>query len=240
MRKLRKRPKLSTSVTTRLERETTLIEQASDQKLEAERLYSNARQAVWFREAIDTLKKMAGRGERCMFCSGSESSDAEHFRPLSTFPTLALTWKNLLWACSICNRAKLNRFPLDADKLLINPVEEYVWDFFFIDKFGLLTPRWNIALDAPEPRAVSTMEVVSLDRQALQETRQSRLRNLKRQVQKELAALQRGELSKQQLKKQVRAWLGEPFQSDIADYFLNGPGKSEKPFSNLFKALKDT
>jgi len=219
--------------------ETGLIEQASDQKAEAADRYGKARQATWFQEIINALIKISGRGERCMFCSGSESSDVEHFRPKSIFPTLALTWENLLWVCTICNRAKANQFPPDLDKLLINPMQENVWDFFFIDEFGLLTPRWNLGLDNQEPRAVSTMSIVRLDRQALQETRQSRLRNLKQQVRDGIAAFKRGDLSKRQLQQRVRTWLGEPFQPDVADYFLNGPGKSEKPFSTLFETLKN-
>ncbi len=175
MRQLPPRPQLSEAVSIKLAQEMQLIRNAADPKSEAERRYRNARQVQWFQEVIEELKKMSGVGERCMFCSGNESSDVEHFRPKSIFPELAFIWENLLWACTICNRAKLNRFPLEVDKMLINPAEENVWDFFFIDEFGLLTPRWNKELNAQEPRAISTLEIVNLGRQALQQTRQRRL-----------------------------------------------------------------
>jgi hypothetical protein len=116
-------------------------------------------------------------------------------------------------------------------------VDEKVWDFFFIDEFGILTPRWNLELDEQEPRAVSTMSIVSLDRQALQQTRQSRLRNLKQQVSDSIAAFNRGDMDKKEIRRRSKEWLKEPFQPDVADYFLNGPGKSEKPFSKLFEIL---
>lgn len=173
-----------------------------------------------------------------MFCSGSESSEVEHYRPKATFPELALTWKNMLWACGICNRAKSNRFPVEAEQLLIDPLSEKVWDYFFIDEFGNLTARWSTMHDDYHPRAVSTMSIVALDRQALQEARQQRLINLKERVSDCLILLKNGDLSKTQVKKRIQQWRNEAFQPDVADYFLNGPGQQEEPFSLLFSLLR--
>jgi 5-methylcytosine-specific restriction endonuclease McrA len=74
-----------------------------------------------------------------MLCSGSESSDVEHFMPKALYPSQAMNWENYLWACGICNRLKGNQFP-EEGRHLINPLDENVWTFFFIDEFGLLTP----------------------------------------------------------------------------------------------------
>jgi uncharacterized protein (TIGR02646 family) len=173
MRQLRSRPSLEATTVRRLAKETTAITNAADSKSEAKRRYENARKARWFKSIIHALRIMSGPGERCMFCSGSESSQIEHFRPKAVFPELAMTWQNFLWACGICNLFKGDQFPPDTQPgaLLIDPIEENVWDFFFIDEFGNLTPRWRNDLDHHDPRAESTREILGLDRQALQEAR---------------------------------------------------------------------
>lgn len=33
-------------------------------------------------------------------------------------------------------------------------------------------------------------------------------------------------------------WLRQPFQPDVADYFLNGPGSSEPPFSEVLELAR--
>jgi len=238
MRQFPQRPALPRDITRKLSQETKLIVNAVDKKAEAARRYSNARQSKWFKPALKALRRLSGPGERCMFCSGSESSDVEHYRPKAIFPELALGWENLLWSCGICNGAKSNQFPTGADQVLINPLGENVWDFFFIDEFGQLTARWSIQHNDQHPRAISTMQIIKLDRQALQEARQQRLLDLQERVKDSISLFESGKISKVELKSRVGRWLKNAFQPDVADYFLNGPGREDEPFASLFTLLK--
>jgi hypothetical protein len=232
MRRFSARIALPAATLKRLGVETDGIVKATDKKAEAEKRYNNARRARWFRFVRTTLGKMAGVGERCMLCSGSESAQVEHFRPKTIFPDLAMTWENFLWSCSICNQAKGSHFPPYTERggEFINPLEENVWEFFFLDEFGNLTPRWRKELDDYDPRAFSTWNLIKLDRQALQECRQKRRIALIQRVNDSLILYKRQQLSPKDLEARKAAWLAEPFQPDVADYYLNGPGGTERPF----------
>ena len=52
-----------------------------------------------FEPVLDTLRSMSGLGWRCMYCSGSEGHQVEHWRPKSRFSLDTFTWVNLLWVC---------------------------------------------------------------------------------------------------------------------------------------------
>jgi hypothetical protein len=170
-----------------------------------------------------------------MFCSGSEAAQIEHFRPKAVFPFETFSWENLLWVCSICNQSKGNRFPPDTEsgERIVDPTSENVWDFFFIDEYGNLTPRWRTDLDGLDPRAEMTRIILDLDRDALQQSRQSRLRDLTGKVQDVLTMLANGSLTTEDARQRFEVWVKQPFQPDVADYFLRGPGRNEEPFSKL-------
>ena len=238
MRQLPKRPDLPKPLAKRLARETRAITSAVDPKAEATRRYANARATKWFRPVLHTLRTLAGTGGRCMFCSGSESSNIDHYRPQAVFPELAMLWENYLWVCGICNGSKLSRFPLAVDELLINPLEENVWEYFFLDDQGRLTARWSLSHNALHPRALSTMKLISLDRDDLQNSRWLRLIALRREANDSITLCKNNHLTKTALRKRVADWRAEPFQSDVADYFLNGPGREEEPFAELFELLE--
>jgi hypothetical protein len=36
----------------------------------------------------------------------------------------------------------------------------------------------------------------------------------------------------------LEQWKSEPFQADVADYFLAGPGKKEDPFASLLALVE--
>lgn len=242
MRRLPPRPALSNTMQNRLVAETQAISDLpnlEEQKAKAEARYHNARGTQWFSEVVTTLQTLSGTGQRCMYCSGSEASEVEHYRPKAVFPELVFTWENLLWVCGVCNRHKGNRFPPETEtgQALINPLDEDVWQFFFIDEYGNLTAQWSESDDDYHPRAVKTMEVIQLDREVLQSTRQQRLLNLSKAIRYEIAAFHRGEITVVDLQNSLDAWLHEPYQSDVANYFLLGPGKSEPPFCELFAIL---
>jgi hypothetical protein len=234
MRQLPQRGALPDTVNHHLLKETRAIANAAHPKAEAAKRYQNARQTIWFKPVIEALQKLAGPGERCMFCSGGEAFQVEHFYPKAIFPQQAMRWENFLWACAKCNQNKGDQFPLDGNEnpCLLNPLDENVWLFFYIDEYGNLTPRWDGDLDDFNPRAAMTREILALDRQALQESRQARLQDLKKRIRDSMQLFESGQLDKNALRERLAEWRQQPFQPDVADYFLNGPGSLEPPFSD--------
>lgn len=240
MRTLPERKPLAKALAEKLAAESSAIATAADPKKEAEKRYGNARKAKWFNPVVKELGRLAGPGERCMFCSGSEASDVEHYKPKAVYPLLAMTWENYLWSCTPCNRGKLNRFPPETGPggQFVNPLEENVWDFFFIDAFGLLTPRFDRQSNSPHPRAVTTRDFLSLNRDALQISRKQRLDNLKRDIERCMSLIKVGKLSKRAAREQLEIWKTESWQPDVADFFLNGPGRTQSPFKEFFESIK--
>ena len=238
MRRLVKRPNLPVATTQKLAVQTGLIVAGVSPKEMAAKLYMNARGTKWFAKVIDALRHWSGPGERCMYCSSSESSDVEHFQPKAVYPDRAMNWENFLWSCGICNSYKLNQFPDRLDEIFINPAEENPWDFFYIDEYGNLAAKWSALHNKQHPRAVSTLGVAKIDRQAVQDSRRRRFSNLKQQVKDSLDLYDRGQLTKADLTQRLDDWLALPFQPDVADYFLNGPGAIEKPFRRFLEIAR--
>ncbi|HKP02542.1 MAG TPA: hypothetical protein VJU77_04185 [Chthoniobacterales bacterium] len=198
------------------------------------------RQAAWFDVGVlAVLRQMSGSGEPCMWCDCNTCTDVEHYRPKAVFPHLAFMWENYLWACTECNRFKSNRFPPDTEEgdQILNPLEDRVWNHFYIDQFGNLNPVWNNRFKGLDPRAVSTNLVVKLDREILQIRRQTRLLEIRQTVLDSLHRFQAGVLSRQQLMTRMRSLVEAPFQPDVAEYFLKGPGQQEEPFKTLIGVL---
>ena len=235
MRTLPHRPALSAATLRRLAGKAKLIEDAPLPKEAAERIYTSSRNAQWFKPVIRALKQMVGAGERCMFCSGSECSQVEHFRPKAAFPLLTMTWENLFWTCGICNLSKGDRFPPDTEEgeMIIDPTTENVWDFFFVDEFGNLSECWRPELNDVDPRAEITVRIFSLDRDALQQSRQLRLEDLKEKARDAINLLAGGAINAADLRRRIEQWKLQPFQPDVTDYFLQGPGRDEEPFAEL-------
>ena len=235
MRSLPPRPELPPQTLQRIESETLAIEAINglaEQAVGATSRYNNARSSKWFRAAIDALKSMAGEGQRCMCCSGGEAAQVEHYRPKSTYPSHALLWANLLWICGVCNLTKADDF--DENCQPVNPANDYVWNYFFIDEFGNFCAKWSNATNSLNSRAVKTIQLYGLDRQTLQETRLARLNELKRFLDDSLALNAQGQLSVVDLQLRALEFHASPLQPDVGDYFLNGPGSSEHPFEMYF------
>lgn len=245
MRRLRPRPKLSAAVIRRLAAKTQeiLAQPAGKPRGEfARKCYKSARAAKWFEEIVKSLRTLAGEGDLCMYCSANESSETEHFRPLSIFPKQALEYRNYLWSCGICNRQyKQDRFPpiTEPGAEILNPLDDDVWEYFFLDeKFGRLIPRIDPATGEKLPRAKSTVDVVAIDREGLQSRRLKIFRRLKAWAVEANAKLAAG-ADAEALRPELAEWRAEPFQGDVADYFLNGPGRQVEPFRTLLEALAD-
>lgn len=239
MRTLPKRPSLPPSAAKKLAEKSAMIASAVDAEKKdiGEKLYTNSRDAQWFQAIIQELKKLSGAGARCMYCSGSEAAQLEHYRPKAVFPELALHWENMLWVCGKCNLEKGDKFPMHAEQILINPIDENVWDFFRIDRFGKLRARYSPELEKLNPRAISTMEIVSLDREEIQQPRQDRLHELKNAVADSITLYKNGNIKLEVLNERLAQWQNSSLQPDVANYFLLGPGKSEPPFCELFALL---
>jgi hypothetical protein len=175
-----------------------------------------------------------------MYCSSNEPSQVEHFRPLALFPRKAFEYENYLWVCDICNRThKGERFPPDnhPGAPLLNPMEDNVWDYFFISELGTLVPRIDPLTSEPIARARSTCEVVGIDRDNVQIKRRRRYKTLRNAAVQALADLDSGRKTQRDIEELIDEWRSEPFQADVADYFLNGPGRFKDPFQSLFAAI---
>ena len=240
MRQLPNRTSLPTRTIRRLGTETEKIAQSRSPKESAERQYTSARRAAWFRPVVDELAKLSGPGQRCMLCSGSEASQVEHYRPKAVFPVDALKWDNFLWSCGICNQNKSDRFPPDTEPggRLINPLDENVWDFVYLDEFGFVTAKWIAELNSQDPRGLTTETLLKLNRQSLQESRLARMRDLRLRVEDTLKLFRKGRLKVSDLRMRLQLWKTQPFQPDVADFFFNGPGRVAEPFRTFLELSK--
>jgi uncharacterized protein (TIGR02646 family) len=233
MRQVCARPTLDGVLIRRLAAHGEAIANSVDPRAEAERRYAAQRRLAWFRMVSATLAALSGVGHRCMYCGGSESSQVEHFRPKASYPSLAFSWENLLWVCGGCNQFKGDRF--DEEARPINPIDDLVWNHFFIDEFGNLCARWDPVAADLDARALRTIELLNLDRQPLQESRFARLIDLRKKIADANALFGQGLLTELDLQTRLLEWFEQPFQPDVADYFFDGPGRSDAPFNQFFE-----
>ena len=235
MRRLPSRPGLPPHTSKKIVQETfktNTVVGAQEKISAASSRYKQARSAKWFSPVVESLKFMACEGQKCMTCSGGEAAQVEHYRPKSTYPLHAFVWENLLWICSVCNLAKGDKF--DEQCRPVDPTCEDVWEYFFIDEFGNFCAVWSDRTNSLDARAVETIKLYELDRQALQETRLARLNELKRFLVDSATLKQKGQLSEEDLQQRALEFHANPLQPDVVDYFLNGPGSTEQGVAQFF------
>jgi uncharacterized protein (TIGR02646 family) len=244
VRNLRPRPQLPAATIRRLQDKTALVAgkaTAKEKCEEARRLFDQSRTTQWFKEVVSALQALAGGADLCMYCSANESSHVDHYRPLKTFPERSFDYHNFLWACDICNRRyKGDKFPPDTEPgaQILNPVDDNVWDYFFIEEtFGQLVPRIDPQTNDYYDRAKSTVEVVGLDREQLRLRRVRRYEELRNRVANALQGINEGHLTLEDARAMVMRWRADPFQADVTDYFLNGPGREKEPFQELLGSI---
>ena len=244
MRNFPPRPLLAPAVQRQLQERTDTLAQIADAQEKAKKArtaYDNARGSKWFKPVIDALRSLCGEGELCMYCSSNEPSQVEHYRPLSAFPEQAFRYENYLWTCDICNRThKGERFPphTEAGEQILNPLDDNVWDYFFLsEQNGRLLRKFDLTRNDYMPRAVSTCNVVGIDRENVQKKRQHRFRSLRQSVEDALARFHTDAWSQADLQEEIAALRAAPFQADVADYFLNGPGRVHEPFRSALAAV---
>ncbi len=209
-------------------------------KESADSLYNSARGTQWFSSVIEALRSHCGGSEVCMYCSSGEPSQVEHYRPKAVFPELAFDYENYLWVCGLCNQYKSNQFPPDTHPHLaqiLNPIDDNVWEHFYLNEFGELSASLNLSTGAESPRAVSTFTIVKIDRPLIQRRRRQRFKELQKKVTNTLDKFRRGEISLADLQGELAEWRADCFQADVPDYFLNGPGRGEEPFRSLLLAV---
>lgn len=243
MRNLPNRLPIPTATQTQLVHETSEImalQTMEERKAQADSRYSKERSKEWFTPITGALKSA---DVRCMYCSSDSPSHVEHYRPRARFPELTFDYENYLLSCSICNNYKGSRFPLDdqGNPLLINPFDDNVWDYFDIDPtFGRLIPKPNL-------RAKTTCTIIKINSEDIQKIRVHRLNgakplNLGLRAEAETAITQyrSGTLNQSQLRDAIQAMIEAPFQTDVADYFLNGSGRTIDPFKTLLELAGET
>lgn len=113
-------------------------------------------------------------GGKCSYCESKvlhiSYGDVEHILPKSRRPELIFDWDNLTLACSICNTNKLDYYNPGND--LLNP---------YIDEptEHLMTLGASIFPISLSPRGALTHDTLELNRMALVERREEKLKNLK-------------------------------------------------------------
>lgn len=190
-----------------------------------------ARRAKDVLAALAVLRRMAGPGERCMYCADSHGTDIEHFWPKTPYPERMFRWPNLLLCCTECGRFKGDRFPLDGGRpLLIDPTVEDPWGVLdFEPKTGIVMARFDRTTDRQSPRGAATVEVLKLnEREALSTQYKKIYRRLCDAVDRALAA---GLPDPESLLSELRGL----DDHGLLGWCLSERGRADGPFRSLYE-----
>jgi uncharacterized protein (TIGR02646 family) len=148
------------------QRQTEADHKRMEKSLRVNDAWQNARQTRLMLAVLETLKRMMGEHERCMYCLDSHGTDIEHFWPKAPYPERMFLWPNLLLCCAECGRLKGDRFPLVAGQpMLIDPTAEEPWLCLDFDPTtGNLVARFDLESDDWSPKGQKTVEILQLDR----------------------------------------------------------------------------
>jgi uncharacterized protein (TIGR02646 family) len=190
------------------------------------------------RDVFGTLRRMAGRRERCMYCEDSRGTDIEHFWPKSVYPERTFEWPNMLLSCAGCQRAKGDRFPLDddGDPQLIDPTAEEPWDFlYYVAETGVVTPRYDPATGQEFPKGRCTISLLPLNHEAITEGRKRAARRLCRVVRDFLDVARQGfaGTSRSQAARELGDAVRDNRDYGLARWFLPEEGSRQEPFRQL-------
>jgi hypothetical protein len=171
---------------------------------------------------------MAGRRNRCFYCSDSRAADVDHYVPISRDYTATWRWPNLLWVCPECNRKKNRQFPMANDQpLLIDPTAVDPWSRVTLDLgTAMLAPRFHGEL--PDRTGETTLAVLDiLNQESVAEGRKSSVRRIRTAVQ---GALEVGDSPSR-----VRGLWDAVREDDfgVATWFALWEGGDTDPFSAL-------
>lgn len=159
--------------------------------LDVQQRWKIARRTNLLRRVLQTLARMAGPAERCMYCLDSHGTDIEHWRPKARFPERMFVWENLLLCCAECGRWKGDEFPttVDGQILLIDPTTADPWSHLDFDPLtGMLAPRFDPVTELFDPRGEATIALLRYaERDAMHEQYRRTWRRLCRVVDSALA-----------------------------------------------------
>jgi uncharacterized protein (TIGR02646 family) len=185
MRRLQ-RLDLSPQVQTELDRKQ---EQADERKragdLDVGTTWKNARQTNCLKATLKVLKQMAGKTERCMYCSDSRGADIEHIWPKERFPERMFRWPNMLLCCTECGRFKGDRLEVEGDRpVFVDPTSDDPWEFLDFDPItGNITAKFDKHAGQWSAKGTQTVEILRLDRrEALSAVYKRVLRRLETEV----------------------------------------------------------
>jgi hypothetical protein len=174
---------------------------------------------------------MAGKRNRCLYCSDSRAADVDHYFPIAIDHSRAFAWPNLMWACPECNRRKAIKFPTAAGQpLVIDPTKTDPWSHLVLDiRTGVLAPRF--LGDELDPFGDATLDViVALNYEPVVE---GRARTIRRLVAAAEFVLADGDSP------DARKALAEQVREDefgVAPWFGLWEGASDQPFQSLRNA----
>jgi len=203
--------------------------------LDAGDTWDAARRTELILTCLQILREMAGRRQRCMYCSDSHGADIEHFWPKAVYPERVFRWTNLLLCCTECGRFKGKRFPLDDGvPMLLDPTEHDPWMHLDFDPAtGNLVASFNAMIGAWSRRGTATVEVLKFDRrEALAAAYQKSYRRLVSVVERAL----------QQEMLDAAALCGELREADdhgLLGWCFRGTGQRLQPFSTLKESFPD-
>jgi uncharacterized protein (TIGR02646 family) len=186
---------------------------------------------------VRELKRMAGRRNRCYYCSDSRGADIDHFVPITLNPTRTFAWLNLLWTCSECNRKKAARFPtVGGSAMLLDPTADDPWQHLILDvRTGLLAARYTAPLDRPDPRGAATLATLDiLNFEAVADGRARVSRRLLRAVAAVLENVEDPALWRKLVRDEVPC-----DDYDCASWFVFWEGRDEEPFAHLRSKYPD-
>ena len=160
-------------------------------KDEGKRLWEQSRDTQKFKKIESCLRHMNGNTAHCMYCDANEATEIDHFHPKAQYTHKTFDWHNYFLSCGVCNRRKLDQFPVDDNgtPLLIDPVTE---DPHPELPYALVLGSYR-ENDATL-RGKACIDVFGLNRDHLITTRQREYRNLKCKLEKFLLAERAGEL----------------------------------------------
>ncbi|MCE9608939.1 MAG: hypothetical protein K8R23_01805 [Chthoniobacter sp.] len=168
MRRIRRKPLPQPAARKLRAEQTNANTKHAAKTLDVEKEWKRARRNQPLNTALETLLKMAGDRERCMYCGDSQGTDIEHFWPKSPYSKKMFRWSNLLLGCTACGRDyKGSKFPLDAAKkpLLLDPTSaDDPWLHLDFDpQTGNFAPRYD-AHKIPAPKGKATVDTLHLDK----------------------------------------------------------------------------
>lgn len=157
---------------------------------EGKRLWEQSRDTQKFKKIESSLREMNGNTAHCMYCDANEATEIDHFHPKAHYTHKTFDWHNYFLSCGVCNRQKLDQFPVDGNgrPLLIDPVTE---DPHPELPYALVSGRYEE--DEATLRGKACIDVFGLNREHLIKTRQRENRNLKCRLEQFMAAERNGD-----------------------------------------------